>query len=233
MAKAKKSKKKANETLVDIVEVREQAQSFIDRNQNLVLGVLTGVVVVIGGIFAFNNFYLKPRNQEAMEMMYQAQVQFERDSFALALTSPGGGFLGFLDIADKYGRTKAGNLAHYYAGISYLNLGQYEAAIDYLKDFKPAGSILPIMKNGALGDAYSEINDFGAAMRYYQRALDEGKNEFLTPYYLKKIGMLRERDNNFKEAAKAYQRIKEEFPESTEAIDIEKYLIRAQAKAKG
>jgi hypothetical protein len=39
MARRKKNQKKSDETLVDIVEVRDQAQSFMDKNRNLVFGI--------------------------------------------------------------------------------------------------------------------------------------------------------------------------------------------------
>ena len=228
MATSKRSTKKSDNTLVDIVEVRDQAQDFIDRNQNLVFGVLVAVILVVGGLFAYNHFYKQPRQQEAMQQMFQAQLQFQRDSFALALTNPGGGYLGFLDIAETYGGTKAGNLAHYYAGISYLQLGQFDAALDYLQDYKPAGQITPAMKYGALGDVYSEKGDFGQAMSHYQRAVNAEDNAVLTPYYLKKLGLLHEKQGDFDKAREAYTRIKEEYPESLVGRDIDKYIARAQ-----
>ncbi len=230
MAKRKKSQKKADETLVDIVEVRDQAQGFMDRNQNLVFGGLLALVLIVGGLFAYNNFYKAPRQQEATEQMYQAQIQFERDSFARALTNPGGGYPGFLDLIDSYGGTAAGNLAHYYAGIAYLNLGQYEAAIDYLQDYDPDGTITPIMKYGALGDAYAELNDFDRAMSYYEQAANAGENEMLTPYYLKKVGMLHERQGNFTQALQAYEEIRENYPNSPDGRDIDKFIVRVSAK---
>ncbi len=228
MAQRKRKTKKGEDTLVDIVEVRDQAQSFIERNQNLVFGALVGVILIAGGLFAYNHFYKQPRQQEAMQQMFQAQLQFQRDSFALALTNPGGGYLGFLDIADNYGGTKAGNLASYYAGISYLNLGQFEAALDYLEDYSPAGQITPIMKYGAMGDAHSELGDLDQAKTYYQRAVNAEDNEVLTPYYLKKLGLLHEKQGDFQEAREAYTRIKEEYPESLVGRDIDKYIARAE-----
>lgn len=231
MARRKRNQKKADETLVDIVEVKDQAQSFIDGNQNLIFGGLAALVLVIGGLFAYNNFYKAPRQQEAMEQMYQAQVQFERDSFALALTKPGSGYLGFLDIIDTYGSTEAGNLALYYAGISYLNLGQFDAAIDYLEDYSPSGEITPTMKLGALGDAYSELNDFDKAMSYYKRAVSAGDNEVLASYYMKKVGLLHEKNGNFSEAKAAYEELKSKFPTSPYGLDIDKYITRVAAKS--
>jgi tetratricopeptide (TPR) repeat protein len=228
MATRKKSVKKADETLVDIVEVKEQAEDFFEQYRTIILAGATLLVVVVGGWFAYTNLYKEPRQKEAVEQMFQAQQQFERDSFQLALTNPGGG-KGFLDIAEGYKGTPAANLALYYAGISYLNLGQFDAAIDYLKDFSPAGEVLPAMKFGALGDAHSEKGDFSAAMSYYKKAAAE-KNELITPYYLKKIGMLHERNGDLQAAKKAYQQIKSDYPKSPDGRDIDKFIIRVEAK---
>ena len=228
MARRKKNQKKAEETLVDIVEVRDQAQGFLDENRNIVFGALVGLVLIIGGIFAYNNFYKKPRQQEAVEQMFQAQVQFERDSFVLALVNPGSGYLGFQDIAAQYKGTTAGNLALYYAGVCYLNLGQYDAAIDYLKDYKPDGDITPVMKYGALADAQSELQDFDSALSNYKKAVSASDNEVLTAYYLKKVGLLHQRNGNLAEARAAFERIKKEFPSTAEGADIDKYINRVQ-----
>jgi tetratricopeptide (TPR) repeat protein len=230
MATRKKSPKKADETLVDIVEVKASAQDFFERNQYAILGVVGAAVLIFGGLFVYNTFFKGPKQIEAVEQMYQAQMQFERDSFTLALTNPGGGYEGFLDIIENYGGTKAANLSLYYAGISYLNLGQFDAAIDYLRDFKPAGDVLPAMKEGALGDAYSEKGDFAKAMSYYKKAASSKPNEAITPYYLKKIGLLHERNAEWAEAKKAYQQIKDKYPNSPDGRDIDKFIIRVGAK---
>ncbi|GJM32268.1 MAG: hypothetical protein DHS20C18_12690 [Saprospiraceae bacterium] len=230
MARRIKKQKKADETLVDIVEVRDQAQDFFEDNQKLIMGALAAIVILVGGWFVYKNFYQAPKEREAIEQMFQAQLQFERDSFALALTNPGGAYSGFLDIASTYGGTTAGNLANYYAGISYLNLGKFDAAIEYLKDYSPAGEITPVMKNGALGDAYSESGDFATALSYYDKAANASDNELLSAYYLKKLGMLHEKQGDFSKAKAAYQKVKDNFPKSPYAADIEKYLIRVSQK---
>lgn len=238
MAKKKQELKKSDEVLIDVVEVREQATDFFERNRLYVLIGIGALVLIVGGWFAYNQFYKVPKQKEAVEQMFQAQYQFERDSFQLALINPGGGYLGFLDIIDNYGGTPAANAAKYYAGVSYLHIGQqrnnankeFEAAISYLKDFNAKGDVMPIMKNGALGDAYSELQDFGQAMSYYKKAVSAGDNELLTPYYLKKVGMLNEKNGDPKAALDAYQRIKNEYPTSNAATDIDKYIARVTPK---
>lgn len=230
MATRKKNNRNSDETIVNIVDASEGAQDFFEKNQTLITAIIVGLIVIVGGWFAYTNLYLEPRNEEAVEQMFQAQFQFEQDSFALALTNPGAGYGGFLDIIDNYSGTKAANISKYYAGISYLNLGEFDAAIDYLEDYSADGSITPIMKYGALGDAYSELGDYDKALSMYKKASNAEDNNVLTPYYLKKMGMLLEYQSKPDEALSAYKRIKAEYPLAPDATNIEKYIIRAESK---
>ncbi|MDH3652077.1 MAG: hypothetical protein OEQ53_20490, partial [Saprospiraceae bacterium] len=156
MATRRKTRRQQQETIVDIVDAKEKAQDIFEQNQKLIMAVLGGIALIVGGYFAYRFMILQPKEREATEQIFQAELQFERDSFELALLNPGGGYSGFLDIIDRYKGTKAANLARYYAGISYLHLGKFDAAISYLNDFNPSGSVTPIMKYGAMGDATSE-----------------------------------------------------------------------------
>jgi len=133
-------------------------------------------------------------------------------------------------LINSKGGTSSGELANLYAGISHLQLGQFEAAIDYLKDYSPSGSMMPIVKNGVMGDAYSELSQFDNALSYYQKAVSAGDNEMLTPYYLLKLGMLNLKQNNMEASKDAFQKIKEKYPLSQINRDAEKYLSRVEAK---
>ncbi len=223
---AKRNKKASDDTLVDIGEKTEQAQDFYQKNQSLILGGLFAFVLLVGGIFAYNNFYKTPRLNSAIEEMAQAQRMFEKDSFALALANPGNGNLGFLDIATDFSGTSAGNLANYYAGISYLNLGQFDAALSYLEDYSPDGSVLPITYYGALGDVWSEKNDMDKAISFYKKAIGQGTNEFLEAYYTKKLGMLYEYQGKVAEAKSTYENLQAKYPNTPEGRDIEKFISR-------
>lgn len=224
-----KRKKVSDETLIDLGEKTEQVSDFYGKNQNLILGGLFGLVLLFGAWYAYNNFYKKPRIAEAIQEMAQAERMFERDSFALALDNPGGGAMGFLDIADQYGGTSTGNLANYYAGVSYLQLGQFDAAISYLEDYSPDGSVLPITYYGVLGDAYSEKQDMSKAESMYKKAIAQGSNEFLEAYYLKKLGLLYENQGNLADAKSTFENLKTKYPTSPEGQDIEKYISRVSA----
>lgn len=224
MAQRKKTKKD-EEVLIDITEVTGQAEDFFEKYQKQLLIGAIALVVLVGGWFLYKYAYAAPRQKEALEQMAQAEYQFQRDSFALALANPGGGNPGFADIVKKYGSTDAGNAALYYAGVSSLNMGQYDAAISYLDDFSPAGELLPSMKNGALGDAYAEKGELDKALGYYKKAANAEKNDVLTPYFLKKVAMLSQKQGDNAGAKSAWQKIKDEYPASAEGREAEKYII--------
>jgi len=219
------NQQEGDDLLVDVVERTSQAADFFERYRNIIVFTALGIAALIVGILVFNTFVKKPRETTAMEQMQRAQVQFERDSFQLALTNPGQGYPGFLDVIDEYGGTPAGNLARYYAGVSFLNIGSYEAALDYLKQFKASGNLLSIMKAGAMGDAYGETQDFAKAISSYEKAVNKaGENYLLGGYYLNKLGLLYRNQGQNDKALQAFRRLKEEFGQSPYATDADKYI---------
>ncbi|HRI58893.1 MAG TPA: tetratricopeptide repeat protein [Saprospiraceae bacterium] len=207
------------------------AQSILERFPNLLMYVVGAIVLAIGGWWLYKSMIVAPKQKEAVAAMWHAQQQFERDSFRLALENPGGGFDGFLTLADKFSGTPAGNSANYYAGVCYLQMGDFDNAINYLEKFDGEGDLLPAMKYGMLGDAYSEKGDNDKALSYYEKAADATKNDLLAGYYLKKLGMLNDYQGNKEAAVKAYQRLHRDFPNqaSQDWRDVEKYIYRAGA----
>jgi tetratricopeptide (TPR) repeat protein len=223
MAKSRKKRKEQEEMLVDIVEAKEQAQDIFEKYQLAIIGAAAVMVLIIGGYLAYHFLYDSPREKTAMEQLFKAEFQFQRDSFAMALENPGGGYEGFLDIVENYSGTKAANLAKYYAGLSYLNLGRFEDAIAYLESYKASGKVTPITKFGALGDAYSELGQMDRAISNYEKAVRRG-TDYLTPFYLNKLGLLCKYQGQNDKALKAFKQIKEDYPESLEAVEVDKYI---------
>ncbi len=216
-----------DDTLIDIKDVTEHANDWFEKNKQMLTYGLIALAVVVGGYFAYN--YFTSRNQEkAVAQMFQAESKFARDSFAAALNNPGGGAKGFVAIAKEYGGTKAGNNAKLYAGLSYLNLGKYDDAIKMLEDYSAPTDLFGMTKNGALGDAYSEKNNFAEALKFYKKAAEITDNQALTPYYLKKYAMLSEKQKDVATALETYKTIKLKYPNAPDARDIDKYIAKLE-----
>ena len=227
MAKDKKHSQVDN--LTEVESALTKTEQFLESNQKLIGIVIGAIVVVTVGYLGLNKFYLEPRTKGAQEQMFTAQNYFEKDSFNLALNGDGTN-PGFLDIIDDYGSTNAGNLANYYAGISYLNMGQFDNAIKYLKKFDSDDLLLGPISVGAQGDAQLELGKTEKALDLYTEAYKMNNNELTTPIYMLKAGELLESTSKQAEALKLYETIKQKFPESNEGRSIDKYIARAKAK---
>ncbi|VAW12730.1 hypothetical protein MNBD_BACTEROID01-1348 [hydrothermal vent metagenome] len=222
-----KKKTKQPDNLQELESALTWTEQFIEDNQTIISYVVGGIVLVVVAYLGFNKFYLEPKEKEAQSQMFVAEQYFEKDSFNLALNGDGN-YLGFLDIIDGYGITKSSNLAKYYCGISYLHLGQYEDAIDYLNEFKTDDLLLKPITEGALGDAYLELGDQDKALSQYKKAYTENENEFTSPIYMLKAAKLLENLDELEQALEIYKKIRTDFPESNEARNIEKYIARVQ-----
>jgi tetratricopeptide (TPR) repeat protein len=220
-----------HDNLQDIESALTKTEQFIeDHQQKIIYGI--GIIVLIVIVYlAFTRFYLRPRDTEAKSQMYMAEQYFEKDSFNLALNGDGN-YLGFLDIIDDYSMTKAGKLARYYAGISYLKMGQYDDAIDYLKKFSTKDILLGPVATGALGDAYLEKGLDTKALDQYEKAIGFSDNDLTAPIYLMKAGKLAESTGQKEKALKYYRQIKDKYPETVEGRQIDKYIARVSAAVK-
>jgi hypothetical protein len=66
------------------------------------------------------------------------------------------------------------------------------------------------------------------------KAVDWDKNQFTAAIFLLKAATVKELQNDYKGATDLYERIKKDYPQSTEARDVDRYIARAsQLSAKG
>ena len=227
---------KTAEVFNTLDEGASRTEQWVIKNQKIILGFIGVVAIVVLGYLAYSQFIQEPKEIEAKNDMFQAQKFFdeavnatEKDSlFNLALNGSEGQF-GMLDIISNHGSTSAGNLANYYAGMAYLNLKDYENAIKYLSDFSSDDDVLGPLSQGGIGDAFMQLNQPEEAYEYYVKAAEMKTNEFTTPQYLFKAGNVALQLEQYSDALKYFQRIKDEFSGSTEAANVDVFIGRAQA----
>ncbi len=227
MAKNKKTKE-VEENLEQVENVLSRSEQFIENNQKTLSYTVLGLVAVIALYMAFQKYYKAPLEEEALAQMYVAERYFERDSFNLALNGDIN-YPGFLGIIDKYSSTKAANLAHYYAGVSYYSLGDYDSAIDYLDDFSTSSVALSSVSKGLIGDSYVGKENYSEAVSFYLKAADS-ESEKYAAHYLQKVASAYEMENNYASAIEIYEQIKSEYPKSIEAAQVDKFIARAKLK---
>jgi len=219
------SDKKVHEH-VESNDVLVKAQGFWAKFQKQIITVFTAIVVIVAGWLAYQNFIVKPKAEKAQDIIFQAQQYFQQDSLKLALNGDGVN-KGFLYIISNYSGTPIGNLAKYYAGVSYLKTGEFANAVKYLKDFSTDAKQIQMMAYGALGDAYSELKNNAEAIESYKKAAATlEKDEVNASEYLFRAALLSELSGKTKEAVDLYKELKEKFPTTEKGLQADKYIYR-------
>lgn len=233
---AVKQKKKGNAQGNELLESPEalaerltRTEEFLEKNKKLVFGIGGLLVLIIAGFFAYRA-YVTSQNEQAQAEMFQAIHYFEGGEYDKALEGDGN-YPGFLEIIDDYGMTDAANLAHYYAGTIYLHQGSFNEAIDHLQEFSTDDLLLQSRAFALTGDAYMELEQYGQAAEFYDKAANHKPNEFFTPIYLSKAALAYELNGNIQEALERYTRITEEYYGSNEYENARKQKARLEALA--
>ncbi|QXV66674.1 tetratricopeptide repeat protein [Mucilaginibacter achroorhodeus] len=203
--------------------------SFVQENQKSLLFIAAAIVVMIVIYVAYLKLYLAPREGKAANQMHVAQDFWANKEWDKAINGDAG-YPGFKKIIADYSNTKTANLAYFYLGTAYLNKGEYRQAIENLSNFHGDDNMVSAEALGATGDAYVELKDYDKAETYFKKAADKASNKFLSPLYLKKLGLVYEAKKDKAAAAEAYKKIKSDYPESAEAQSIDAYIGRVEAK---
>jgi tetratricopeptide (TPR) repeat protein len=223
-----KNNENKDEQIIDVEETLSSWEKKIEQNKKSYGIVLGAIVLVVAVYFGWAKLYVAPQEAEAQTLMFHAERYFANDSLDKAMFGDGNN-LGFNDIINEYGVTSSANLAHYYMGIGYLRKGEYNEAINHLKKFSSSDHIVSSIALGSIGDAHAELGNMKEAANQYEKAARNNENNFTTPIYLMRAGMAYEALGNYKEAANLYEKIKENFAETAEGREVEKYIARARA----
>lgn len=217
-------------------EGASRTEAWVEKNQKTILILVGAIAISVLGYLGFQQFIQEPKETEAMNEMFQAQTYYEqaliassKDSLFNLSIKGGNGKFGFLDIIDNYNGTHAANLANYYAGIAFLNTGDYQEAISHLDNFKADDETVGPLAKGAIGDAFAQLNQYEDALKYYEKAASLRANDVTTPRFLLKAGITALNLGKANVALKHFKAITENYPKSPEAAKATLYEGKAEA----
>lgn len=216
-----------NENAEAVVEAVSKTEKFFNENGKLLGGIVIGLVVVAAAVFCWYKFAYQPAVEEAQGQMAVAEENFRAADYELALNGDGN-VLGFAQIIDEYG-AKAGKSVYFYAGVCELQLGNWDLAIKYLESYKGTDDILKARALACIGDAYVGLENYAKALTYFEKAAAVVDNMYAAGYLLK-AGMVAEKLGQNDKALGFYETIKDQYPQSMEAYEIDKYIGRIEAK---
>ena len=229
-------------TTAEVFESLDQGASrteeWVEKNQKPILYTIVGILAVVLGFLGYTKFVAEPNELEAAQELAYAQENFNtalessneslKDSLYMVALDGNNGKYGLLDIAENYGSTKAGNLANYYAGMSYLEIKKYTEAISHLQDFDSDDMILAPLAKGAMGDAFMQLDQASEALNYYEQAAKMNANQFTTPRFLFKAGVAAIDLGQNDTALTHLNALKDQYPDSEYAAQADLYIGKAQ-----
>ena len=200
-------------------------EEFFKKNQKWIEWAVLALLVVILAIFAINRWVIAPAKAEAQAQLFPAEQLFRAGNFEAALNGDGNA-LGFNDIISNYGK-RAGKAVYLYAGLSNLQLGNNQEALDLLKKYSVKDKIMQGRAYSAIGDAYANLKDYTNALAWYKKAAALADNEF-RPAYLLKAALVSEETGDLAGALSLYKEIETKYPQTVEGYDVQKYISRIE-----
>ncbi len=221
MAETKKTERTANPEVID------RAKNFWDRNNRTITIVGLAIILLGGGYLAYKKFFKEPNAIKASEAIFKAEDYYRMDSLNLALNGDGIN-PGFLKIISQYGGTKAGDLAHFYAGSIYLQMGDAAKAQKHLADFDTDAKQIQARAYKLLGDAYAEQGKNSDALNNYKKAAHHfEKDEMNSSEYLFMAAYFADRVvKDQKEAIALFKELKDKYSKTEKGFEAEKYLAQ-------
>ena len=215
-----------NENAEAVVEAVSKTEKFFQENGKLIAYIFGAFVAVCVIAFCWFKFAYQPKVNEAQGQMAVAEQNFRAADYEVALNGDGNA-LGFVQIIDEYGK-KAGKSVYFYAGVCELQLGEWEQAIKYLQAYNGKDAILAARATACIGDAYAGLEDYKKALSYFEKAA--AADNMYAAAYLLKAGAAAEVLGENAKALSFYKKIKDQYPQSMEAYDVDKYIGRIEAK---
>jgi tetratricopeptide (TPR) repeat protein len=185
-------------------------------------------VLLAAGVVGY--LYYQTQQQAAAEQDLARIVRtYEQGSYQAALDGTGNA-MGLLAISDNYSGTQAGNLATYYAADALYRLGEYDRALELFQEYDATEDLIGASALAAQAAIYANRGEFDRAASLYVDAAEQYPNSLTTPKYLMSAGKAHEEAGDYAAAINAYQRIEDEYSESSFAQQAPRYIARAEAR---
>lgn len=168
-----------------LIEYSSRFMHFYQNNKSAVIGGSIGIVLIIGLVIGYF-MYTTQQEEEARNLMGIAETYYSQGELDKALYGDDEELTaGFIQIANNYSNTDAGNLANYYAAVVHFENENYESALEFINRFSPPDGILGVAPIAFHAVVLMEIDDFGNSARKYEEAAEWNVNDVTTPenYY--------------------------------------------------
>lgn len=219
---------KNEEAKVDVNEELTATEGFFDQNKKFLIIGGVSIVVIVLGIFGYKKLVSDPKVAESHDAYWNAFYEYQNNDTSTLAYTGNEYFEGFESLAADYDGTPGGEIANYAMATHAMDSSDWDGALEYLDACDFEDIMIANLVKGMKGDCYVEKGEYETAVDLFVEAAHREENEFTSPMFLKKAGIVYEALNDYDSAEKMYREIKEKWEGTEEAGDIDKYIARVE-----
>lgn len=191
--------------------------------------IATGIfVLVVIAVVIFLQMK-KSANDEASAKFLPIATTYDSGNYIVAIEGDQAtNTMGLKSFVEKYGSTESGQTAKVYLGNSYLFMGNFDDALKAFDGYSGSNEVLKAAAYAGAGSALEGKGNKEEALKNYVKAYDVSKSNVLNPVYMLAAGRLNIELGKKDKAVEILRRAKADFPRSTMARDIDRYLAIAE-----
>ena len=182
--------KETVEVFKDLDRGALDTERFLEKNSKGLMIIFGALVLGVLGYFAYQQFYLEPKNEEATLSYLAAQKNLADGKEDLALGGKSAANPGYLGTYNDFSGTKVGKLSAYNAGLLKFKEGKYQEAYDLLDAFSSKNDILMALKYGAMADCQSNLNKNEETLSLLDKAISASDDAYTSYYFTRKAGLV-------------------------------------------
>ena len=203
-----------NFSLEDLKQKYKNSKSF--RLSSIAIGTLALIAI---GYLGYRQFIWKPANEKSKESYFIALNAITNEDPNIAMdTSKAGAktdpIKKLQKSVKKYDGKIGGEVSKYLLASQYMRKGKYKEALTLLENVSVEDTYVSVEVIGLQGDCQSELNKFEEAYELYKTAANMNANNFTSPMYLFKAGLVAEQLKKYDLAKAHFETIAVQYPKS-------------------
>ncbi len=201
-----------------------KARTWVEANRKLVTYIVAAPFVIIALLFWWNQ-KTDEWNDRANTMLARIIQYYNDGKYDNAINGvPQEGIQGLQAIVDEYGSTNTGEIAKLFLANSYFAQKEYDKALEYYDDISVKDKMLTAAALAGMAACYEVKGESKNAAKYFEKAALKNMSAVQAPNNLHKSAINYATSGNKEKAVELLKKLKKEFPTSTYARDVDRYI---------